>query len=206
MPEAPFLLIVDADVEVVEAGLRSGRIGCPGCGCPVAPRGHARLRAVRFAAGGGRPPELVWLAPRRACCRGCGAWHVLLPDLCLCRRRDAVEVIGRALEAKAAGAGHRPIARELGLPETTVRGWLRRAGVLAEAIRAHFVRWAFAIEPTGAGARAAGAGVAGAVEAIGRCARAASLRVAARSPWALASALTCGALLARTSSPWLKPP
>lgn len=37
-------------------------------------------------------------------------------------------MIGWALEAKATGVGHRPIAAGLGVPEATVRGWLRRAG------------------------------------------------------------------------------
>lgn len=47
-----------------------------------------------------------WLRPRRGRYReaGCGAPHVLLPDVCLLRRRDAVRVIGEAMLA-AAGMG-----------------------------------------------------------------------------------------------------
>ena len=44
---------------------------------------------------------------------------------CRARRADAGEGIGRALEAKAAGVGHRVIAGRLGRPASTVRGWLR---------------------------------------------------------------------------------
>lgn len=47
------------------------------------------------------------LVPRRSRCRQCGATHVLLPAWCLLRRADAVVVIGAALEAAAAGDGHR---------------------------------------------------------------------------------------------------
>ena len=72
---------------------------------------------------------------------------MLLPCVCLRRRRDAVEVIGRALLMAVSGVGFRPIAAELGLPESTVRGWLRRARFLAEVIRQHFTRWAFALDP-----------------------------------------------------------
>jgi Helix-turn-helix domain len=131
---------------------------------------------------------------------------VLLPCVCLCRRRDAVEVIGRALLLAAEGVGFRPIAAELGLPESTVRGWLRRARVLAELIRQHFTRWAFGLGPLLAAGRPAGAGLAAAVEAVGRCGRAAALVLGRRSqPWRLASVLTCGGLLC-TNWPWLPPP
>jgi transposase len=51
---------------------------------------------------------------------------VLLADVALVRRRDEVSAIGEAIEAKAAREGHRPIARRLGVPADTVRGWLRR--------------------------------------------------------------------------------
>ena len=82
--------------------------------------------------------ELVWLVPRRSRCRGCEKTHVVLPDVCLARRRDAVAVIGAALVARAAGATQEAIAAELELPATTVRGWLRRAEERAEPMRAHF--------------------------------------------------------------------
>jgi transposase-like protein len=129
--------MVCAEEARVEAELVGGVVRCPACEGELGPWGHARQRVIR---GVGR------LRPRRAKCRGCGRTHVLLPELCLLRRRDAVAVIGAALVAGAAGAGHRAIAERLGVPKDTVRGWLRRFARDAEAIRAHFARWAFALD------------------------------------------------------------
>ena len=70
---------------------------------------------------------------------GCLVTHVLLPVTVLLRRADAVEVIGAALTARAAGYGHRRIAVWLGVPAGTVRGWLRRWGSRLQAVRVHFV-------------------------------------------------------------------
>jgi hypothetical protein len=63
---------------------------------------------------------------------------VLLPAGLLLRRADAVAVIGAALSAKAKGAGYRRIAAALARPAETVRGWLRRFGGRAEAVRRVF--------------------------------------------------------------------
>ena len=79
------------------------------------------------------------MRPRRARCPGCLVTHVLLPVTVLLRRADAVEVIGAALTARAAGLGHRRIAVWLGVPAGTVRGWLRRWGSRLQAVRVHFV-------------------------------------------------------------------
>jgi hypothetical protein len=174
----------------------------------VAPRGHARPRPLRVKGGvpdEGIADELVWLRPRRAYCARCPAWHVLLPCVCLCRRLDPAEVIGRALVAAVGGVARWRIAEELGLPESTVRNWLARARELAEDIRQHFTRWAFALDPALAAGGPAGGGLRGAVEAVGRCARAAALALSARRPWELASALTGGRLLC-ASGAWIWPP
>jgi transposase len=64
-------------------------------------------------------------------------------------------VIGRAIEAKVAGAGHRVIAERLGVPKDTVRGWLRRFALRAGEVRGYFTRWGVAFGP-GAGAGDAG--------------------------------------------------
>jgi len=65
------------------------------------------------------------LRPRRGRCRedACLATHVLLPDVCLAGRKDAVEVIGEAL---LAGEGYRRVGERLGVPAETVRDWRRR--------------------------------------------------------------------------------
>jgi hypothetical protein len=132
--------------------------------------------------------------------------HVLLPDVCLLRRRDAVAVIGEALVAKAAGDGHRGIAERFGVPKDTVRGWLRRFAADAEAIRAHFARWAFALDPElGAIVPAAG-GLGDAVEAIAVAARAWVLRFGPRAVWPLVAVLSGGVLLCNTSCPFLGVP
>ncbi|MFN8079303.1 MAG: hypothetical protein U0Q19_07035 [Kineosporiaceae bacterium] len=78
------------------------------------------------------------IRPRRARCSGCGITHVLLPVSCLLRRADAVEVIGAALAARAAGAGHRSIADRLERARETVRGWLRRFAGRLETVRSFF--------------------------------------------------------------------
>ena len=59
-------------------------------------------------------------------------------------------VIGAALEAKAAGVGHRSIATGLGRPVSTVRGWLRRFAARAEQLRAEFTRLLVALDPLAA--------------------------------------------------------
>ena len=78
------------------------------------------------------------MRPRRARCGSCSVTHVLLAVSCLLRRADGVDVIGRALQAKAAGAGHRPIAVRLERPVSTVRGWLRAFAGNAEVVRSVF--------------------------------------------------------------------
>ena len=58
--------------------------------------------------------------------------------VCLLRRADAAAVIGAALEAGAAGDGHRKIAGLVERQASTVRGWLRRFAGRAEAVRVFF--------------------------------------------------------------------
>jgi Homeodomain-like domain len=187
------VVMVCAEEAMVEAELVGGALQCTGCGGELGPWGHARERVIR---GFGR------LRPRRAKCRGCGRTHVLLSELCLLRRRDAVAVIGAALAARAAGAGHRPIAERLGVPKDTVRGWLRRFARDAEAIRAHFSRWAFALDPELGAVSPAGGVFADAVTVIGVAARAFVLRFGPREVWPVVAALSGGVLLCHTSCPF----
>lgn len=126
------MVTVEVDPACVESRLAAGEIGCPCCvGGVLGGWGYARQRSV---AGTG---QLV--RPRRARCRGCAVTHVLLPVSLLLRRAYLAEWIWAALLAKAGGSGHRAIARRLGVPASTVRGWLRRAGGRLERVRAWFV-------------------------------------------------------------------
>lgn len=158
--------MVGPDLSLVDRQLRAGRLICRDCGGELRPWGWAAQRLVRHR---GRSERL---RPRRSRCRGCAATHVLLPVSCLLRRLDAVEVIGAALLAKAAGRGHRPIAAALGRPATTVRGWLRRFAAAADALRVAFTRLALALGPGSSPPVPAGSALADAVCAIGAAAAA----------------------------------
>jgi hypothetical protein len=185
------VVMVCAEEAKVEADLVGGVLRCPACEGSLGPWGHARKRVIR---GFGR------VRPRRARCRACRRTHVLLPDVCLLRRRDAVGVIGAALLARAAGHAHRRIAARLGVPEDTVRGWLRRFDRDAEAIRALFSRWAFALDPELGAVGPAGSGFADAVAVLGVAARAFVLRFGPRDAWSVIAVLSGGMLLCHTSS------
>jgi hypothetical protein len=128
---------------------------------------------------------------------------VLLPDVALLRRRDGVAVIGAAIEANVVGEGHRLIAGRLGVHADTVRGWLRRFAERAAEIRAHFTRWAVALDPEIGALLPAGGSVADALEAIAVATRAWVLRLGPGDPWQMASSLSGGVLLCNTSSPFL---
>ena len=131
------MLTVNGDGDVVERQLAGGELACPSCGGVLGGWGNGARRRVRLP-GRLEAGRDAWLVPRRSRCRECGATHVLLPAWCLSRRADAGAVIGSALEAAAAGAGHRAIAAGLGRPASTVRGWLRRFAARAEGVRALF--------------------------------------------------------------------
>jgi hypothetical protein len=125
---------------------------------------------------------------------------VLLADLCLLRRQDEVEVIGVAIEAHVAGEGHRPIAARLGVPAGTVRGWLRRFDQRAEQVRAHFTRFAVAVDPMLGPVLPAGSVVADALEAIAIAGRAWVLRFGPCPVWRIVSRLSAGGLLTCNTS------
>lgn len=205
--------MVGTDPVVVEQRLRSGMLRCPGCGDGgLAPWGHARLRSVRH-----RDGRVEALRPQRGRCGSCRGTHVLLPVTGLLRRADGVAVIGAALTAKAAGAGHRWIAAQFGRAASTVRGWLRRFTARAQEIGAVFTALLGEFDPLAGPSAPIGTGVGDAVDAIGRVGAAARRRLGATtavvggwSPWQLASAVTAGRLLApvgaagaaNTSWPW----
>lgn len=196
------MLIVAEDRAGLEADIAAGRLLCPRCGRGVLGGwGCARRRPVRTLEG------VRWLRPRRGRCQdeACGATHVLLPDVCLLRRCDAVEVIGGAVLA-ATDAGYRRVAEQLGRPAETVRDWLARFRSRADLVAAHFWRWARALDGALLLPNAVDSPLLDAVEAIGVCTRAASLLLTRRLAWSWVSALTGGRLLwINTNPPWPSP-
>jgi len=186
--------IVCAEQALVEAELIDGRLGCPSCREVLGPWGHARERVLRCRSGDRR------LRPRRARCRGRLGTHVSLPEIALSRRQDEAVVIGAAIEASVGGEGCRRIAARLGVPEDTVRGWLRRFGGRAELIRAFFTRCAVWLDPKLGAVVPVGSVVADALEAVAVAGRAWVLRFGSGDPWRVASRLSGGMLLCNTSS------
>jgi hypothetical protein len=190
------VLMVDTDPDRVELALCAGELACPRCGGVLGPWGSARGRWLR-----GRGGAQQRLRPRRGRCRdrACRATHVLLPTVGLLRRVDLAEVIGAALLARARQASHRQIAAWLGVPLSTVRGWLGRMAERVELVRAHFTRLAVWLDPSADAPKPRGSPLGDAVEAIGVAAVAAARRFGSRgpaSPWRLAAGATGGRLLA----------
>ncbi|MCP2337531.1 DUF6431 domain-containing protein [Actinomadura rupiterrae] len=186
VPLEALVVTVEADAGCVERRLRDGELSCPDCSGVLVAWGHGRSRGVRG------PDGRVEVRPRRARCSGCGRTHVLLPVGLLARRADTVEVIGAAVEAAAGGRGHRPIARLLGRPAETVRGWLRRFAARAERLRSAFTALLVALDGGTAGAGA----VLVAVAVTARRRLGGASFVDTLSVWALACAVSRGGLLA----------
>ena len=135
------MLTVGNDAVRVERMLEEGGLSCPGCGGRLAGWGHGRLRVVF---GSGRRTRRV-VRPRRSRCTACRVTHMLLPAAMLARRADEARVIGAAVTAAARGRGRRRIAAELGVPEETVRRWLRRFAARADRVREIFTGVAAAV-------------------------------------------------------------
>jgi len=195
------VLIVENDPEKVELDLAEGRFTCPSCSLGVLARwGSASLRELLD----GQP-----FRPRRGICHTCvpQVTHVLLPDACLARRRYSAATIGAVLTASIGeGEPCEHVADRLGMSPETVRAWLRRFRRWAAVIRAHFTTWLLALKPGQAAPEPTGSLAADALEVIGDAARAAAVALeTVRAPWAWASALTAGNLLANTSTPWPMP-
>ncbi len=105
-------------------------------------------------------------------------------------------VIGAALLAQAAGAGHRMIAAGNGRPVGTVRGWLRRFGRRAEQLRVLFTAVLHALDPAAGSLLPTGSSVSDALAAVGAAAAAAVRLFGPRCPWQFAAAASGGLLLA----------
>lgn len=197
------MVTVGQHAEDVEVELARGRIACPGCpGGRLRPWGWARRRGVRQdVADAG---AVLVHRPRRSRCGGCGATHVLLPEVLAARRADGAAVIALAIEAKVVGGhGHRVIARRLGRPVGTVRGWLRSFSWSAEAITTAFTTLVARHAPDAAALWPApsGAGAARALSVLGAWARALSQRLGVvEVAWWQAGLRTCGGWL--FTAPW----
>lgn len=184
------MLMVGSGPAEVESMLDGGGLVCPGCAGCLARWGYARSRTIRGVNG-----LLTRIRPRRARCTGCGRTHVLLACVMLARRADCAEVIGAALVAKASGVGHRRIAAAAGVPEATVRGWLRRFTARARAWRDVFTSLVMALDPEPEPVRVCGSVFADAVSVMGVAAAAAARRFGPRPPWEFVSVASAGALL-----------
>ena len=179
----------------VDQLLMAGELRCPDCTGELRPWGHARERGVRDET------VVLTVRPRRSACSQCRCTHVLLPASTLVRRADAVEVVGRALLAKAAGAGHRSIAGLLDRPVSTVRGWLRRFGARAESLRVLFTALLHALDASAPAVPVTESGFADALQSLGLAAAAAARLFGPRSAWQFASAASGGLLLGPSSLP-----
>lgn len=187
------MIVVGDKVQDLDGELAAGRVRCPDCDGALRPWGFARPRSVRTSPGSS--PR--WWRPRRAWCAACSRTHVLVPARLLPRRRDEAQVVGAALVAHAAGAGHRPIAAALARPPSTVRNWLRAFRRNAAALAALGARLCVRLDPVAAPLAPTGSATGDAVEALACAARAAALRLGhPGEPWAMVNSLTAGRLLA----------
>ena len=127
------MVTVEVDPARVESRLAAGEIGCPSCVDGVLGGwGHARPRRVVGVADPVRP--------RRARCRACAVTHVLLPVTLLLRRAYAAELdVGGVGRPKAAGSGHRRIARTPGGAGDDGAGLAARVRGRLQAVRAWFI-------------------------------------------------------------------
>ena len=191
------MLSIAITLERMEAALAAGDLVCPTCSARLSPWGFARSREVRMRDGA------RWVTPRRARCGSCEATHVLSPAWLVPRRRDGAEVIGEALRLAAGGDGHRVIARQLGRPEGTVRGWLRAARRRAGSLRACATRRLVSLDSEPGAVIPAGSGLGDAVEAIMLAVRAWVLRFGRDElgTWERAVWLTGGLLHGRPPLP-----
>jgi hypothetical protein len=93
--------------------------------------------------------------------------HVLLPVTLLLRRAYVADLIWAAVVVKAAGGGHRLIGARLGIPASTIRGWLRVITGRAQVVRHWFVAVAVTAGVDVSVPRATGSGCGDVIAAVG---------------------------------------
>jgi hypothetical protein len=181
------------DTAAARIALARRKLGCPGCGQPLRPWGHARERTVRDLDG-----TLVTVRPDRASCPGCDVTHVVLDAGLLPRRAYAAGLIGQALVAAALGSGHRRIARDLAVPAGTVRGWIRGARRSAAQLRILGIRTVVAYDQDALPTPGRPDELGCALEHLGAAAMVIGRRLGLQhtSAWARVNVLTRGRLLA----------
>lgn len=193
-------MMLTDDLTATTAALVAGELACHrvGCGGRLGPWGYARPRVLRLGAGRSEAHT-----PRRARCRSCGGTEVVISARSYPRRVDTVETVGRALLAAVGGLGHRAVARQVRLPATTVRDWLRRARVNAEAVRVDATVAVYRLDPMAAPLNPTGSALGDMVDAVGRAVAASILRLgpSSASRWQLALMLTRAGILAKTPRP-----
>lgn len=185
------MITVGVNSVVVEEDLAAGRVLCPDCSGPVARWGWARVRGIH---GLGR------IRPRRGRCGGCGVTHVLLPIVMLARRGYSAQIIVDVLTFKSRGWGHRRVAKTVGIPAATVRGWIRRMGSRLDGVRAVFSQTATRVWTDRPAPPSSGSPWELMVEALGEAAHALTLRFAGHGVvmlkfWEVAVSLSGGRLL-----------
>lgn len=168
---------------------------CPACKQPLTGWG-GYWRWVRTRS---PPDRRLWI--RRGCCPRCRRTHALLPSFLFARRLDPVAVIGSALGLAVEGRGMRPIAQQLALPHTTVRGWWRRLRIRAPTLLASLLALATSLDPAPVALTRDGAGAV--LEALAAAWERARARLGARLPdrWACWSLISGGQALAPHRSP-----
>ena len=182
-------MLVTLDAAGTARDLAAGTLGCVSCGGRLAPWGHARERAVRMLGG-----AQARVRPRRARCRSCQVTVVLLPAWCAPRRAHAIEVIGTAAAAAAADYGPQSIGAQLGVPASTVRGWLDRLRGRADALRRYAIGELSGFDSvTALPAEPAGSPLGEALDAVAAATRAAQRRIGYGPDMTWASANTRGA-------------
>ena len=170
---------------------------CPGCDGRLA-RWGCYLRLARWGA------QVLAFGVRRCRCAACGVSHALLPAFLVAGRMDLASAIGMALAMGAAGRGHRPIAAALGVPDTTVRGWLRRLRARAAGLRALFVGLALRLGAQTGRSPPPERVLAWLLDAIATAHRVARERLGAAVAgcvWSFSSAASGGLWLANTDAP-----